>query len=151
MTAATFEAAVHEVLHLNSATVFQKDFGHNYNEGVTEHFAELVLGESGKAYREQIQLAEGLISALGADGQKQVGKAYFKGETDLYNKILDGFRHMSDKRALIKWQQARGKNPPEASTANQLLKDALSASGTPASTPALPAQSEAAKHPKPDK
>ena len=34
VVAATFEAAVHETIHLNSNTQFQTDFGHNYSEGV---------------------------------------------------------------------------------------------------------------------
>jgi hypothetical protein len=149
--AATFEAAVHEVLHLNSHTDFQNHFGHNYNEGVTEHFSELVLGESGKAYREQIKLADGLISALGADGEKQVGKAFFKGDKEPYRTILDGFRQMADKRGLMKWQQSAEKKPPDVTTANQLLKDALSTSSTPAAVQTAPAKGEPGKTAKPEK
>ena len=62
VTAATVEAAVHETMHLNSSTSFQQNFGHPYNEGVTDNFAEVVLGSSGKAYRDQLELAKGLIA-----------------------------------------------------------------------------------------
>ena len=36
VSAAKMEAAVHETVHLNSNAQFRSDFGHNYNEGVTQ-------------------------------------------------------------------------------------------------------------------
>jgi hypothetical protein len=135
--AANFEDAVHEVIHLNSQTRFQMNFGHNYNEGVTEHFTEMVLGEAGQAYRDELKLAEGLISALGAGGEDLVGKAFFKGEKEPYLTIVDAFRRDSNTHHLLDWQKASVKKPPDWKTANQLLSNALkSGSRSGSATPA---------------
>ena len=82
---ATFEAAIHETIHLNSSFdakqnrgKFQIVFGNNYNEGVTEYFTEKVLDvgmNGGAAYRGQLELAKGLIKAA---GESDVADAYFK-------------------------------------------------------------------------
>ena len=76
VTASTFKAR-HEAIHLNSATGFQQAFGHWYNEGLTEYFTEVVLGASGTAYRDQLELAKGLITALNPNGESAVARAYF--------------------------------------------------------------------------
>ena len=70
VTAATIEAAVHETIHINSQESFQNDFTHAVNEGVTEYFAEMAMGTSGGAYREQLELAKGLRDALGPGGER---------------------------------------------------------------------------------
>jgi Domain of unknown function (DUF4157) len=127
VVAATIEDAVHETVHLNSKTQFQTNFGHNYNEGVTEYFTELVLGEPGHAYRDEIKLAEGLISALGPGGEDLVGNAFFKGDKGLYLAIIDAFRH-SAPADLLSWQKAYVKKPPDWRTANRLLAEALKGS-----------------------
>jgi Domain of unknown function (DUF4157) len=150
--AANFEDAVHEVVHLNSKTQFQTNFGHNYNEGVTEYFAEQVLGEPGHAYRDELKLAEGLISALGAGGEELVGKAFFQGEKGLYLSIIDAFRHSKNTGDLLSWQKAYVKKPPDWKTANQLLADVLKGSRTSRSpTPAPSGGSGTSQPPKPEK
>ena len=63
-----------EAIRRVSATSFQQAFGHWYNEGVTHYFTEVVLGASGKAYRDQLALAKGLITALNPNGESAVAK-----------------------------------------------------------------------------
>lgn len=87
---ADIEAALHEGIHLNSAKMFQDHFGHPYNEGVTEYFTEKVLAEQktvggARAYRSELKIAEALIAVFDED---QLGKAYFKGDTSMYRKVV---------------------------------------------------------------
>jgi Domain of unknown function (DUF4157) len=86
---ADVEAALHEAVHLNSSTKFQGNFGHPCNEGVTEYFTQKVLDEQGlkpgKAYADQMKIAEGLIAAL---DENQVGNAYFKGDLAAYKAVV---------------------------------------------------------------
>ena len=45
----------------------------------------------------EINWPEGMISALGPDGEDQVGQAYFKGGRSLYSKIVKALgNHFSD-------------------------------------------------------
>ena len=61
---ATFEAAVHETIHLNSNLLFKQLFGFSYNEAVTEYFTLKVFGVSkGQGHKDKLFLADGLISA----------------------------------------------------------------------------------------
>ena len=149
VVAANFEDAVHEVVHLNSKTRFQEDFKHNYNEGVTEYFTEQILGEPGSAYRDELKLAEGLISALGTGGEDLVGKAFFQGKREPYLTIVDTFAHSKNTGDLLSWQKAYVKKPPDWQTANQLLADVLKGSRKSGSTTPAPsggsATSQAAK------
>jgi hypothetical protein len=134
VSAAKMEAAVHETVHLNSNAQFRGDFGHNYNEAVTQYFTEMVLGESGKAYRDKIKLAEGLVATLGEDA---VGKAYFQGDKTSYAKIVPALGRIS-KTGFSDWHKAREKDPPDWNTANTLLQRALSATSQPAAQPPTP-------------
>jgi hypothetical protein len=89
LNSADVEAALHEAIHLNSSKFFQNNFGHNLNEGVTEHFTEQVLAEQklsvGRAYRDQLKMAESLIAVFDED---QVGKAYFQGDFSIYKQVV---------------------------------------------------------------
>ena len=131
----TIEAAVHEAVHLNSQMQFQTNFPHNYNEGVTQHFTEKILGGAGAAYRDEIKLAQGLIKALGSGGEDLVAKAYFKGDKEPYATILRGF--MQDPNHLHKheWEVAAEKDPTDTKTANRLLEDALKFANNPTTSP----------------
>ncbi len=135
VTGATVEVARHEAIHLNSGTQFQNNFGHNYNEGVTQHFTESVLKEqglsSGKAYPDELKLAGGLISALGPDGEDQVGDAYFKGKLTLYAKVLKALSPTND---FSGWHDAAWKEPPDWQAATSLLTKVLRAPAKPAAT-----------------
>ena len=101
---ADVEVALHEAIHLNSDAQFQNNFGHHLNEGVTEHFTQVVLKEQkrdpGKAYPDELAMAEGLISDLGED---QVGQAYFQGKLDAYRRVLSGFSGGKDPAAFQTW------------------------------------------------
>jgi hypothetical protein len=89
LNSADVEAALHEAIHLNSSKFFQNNFGHNCNEGVTEHFTEQVLAEQklsvGRAYRDQLKMAKSLIAVFDED---QVGKAYFQGDFSMYKQVV---------------------------------------------------------------
>ena len=89
LNSANVEDALHEGVHLNSSAQFQRSFGHAFNEGVTEYFSEKVLAEQGlsggKAYRDEMKLADGLVALLGED---QVGRAYFQGDLTAYKTII---------------------------------------------------------------
>lgn len=136
VVAANFEDAVHETMHLNSQTRFQSDFLHNYNEGVTEYFTEMVLGEAGQAYRDELKLAEGLISALGED---LVGKAYFLGERGALSAVLRAFdKDTSTRLDHVAWQKAAQKKPPDWKTANELLSNALKGGTKPGGATSAP-------------
>ena len=129
VTAATVEAAVHETMHLNSSTSFQQNFGHPYNEGVTEYFAEVVLGSSGKAYRDQLELAKGLIAALDPGGEAIVAKAYFnKSESQkLKVRISQAFGTANGARNYLNWQhRSASDNREDWKVAKDLLAAALS-------------------------
>jgi hypothetical protein len=133
---ATYEAAVHETIHLNSSTKFQHDFGHNLNEGVTQHFTEVVLGASGKAYRENLKMADTLISLLTED---VVAKAYFQGDSEAFDKVRHAFDRDNQSRSDFQaWQHAREKKPPDWETANRLLTNAIRAAHQPGAAPAPP-------------
>jgi hypothetical protein len=139
VSAATFEAAVHETIHLNSETRFQDDFGHAYNEGVTEYFSEMVLGEEGKAYRGQVSMVKTLISALGSKGEEMVAKGYFEGDRKAYLAVLQAFNHDAGTRATLRqWQAAYSKDPPDWETANRLLTGAFAAVNRPGAAPSPP-------------
>jgi len=96
---ANVEAAVHEAVHLNSkqsskpaVSLFQGDFSHNLEEGVTQYFTNRVLDEQkigqGSAYPDELALAEGFICVL---GEGPVGKAYFNGDHGARDTILQAF------------------------------------------------------------
>jgi uncharacterized membrane protein YgcG len=138
-TAATFEAAIHETIHWNSAVDqnknlgrFQTSFGANYNEGVTEYFTERVLGSveglstgaQGVADRDQLALANGLVKAI---GESDVADAYFKDEArNLHLRIQKAFTAANLARSLPEWLQKRNsKNPQDLQKADQLLQAAL--------------------------
>jgi len=140
---ATFEDAVHEVIHLNSKpyaelTYFENFFSHSYNEGVTEYFTELVLGASGQAYRDELAFAQGLMSALGSDGEKTVAEAYFKGEPKLYLRIQQAFGTANSSHNFRDWQtRARSANHEDWKVARQLVATALARTAA-AAPPAPP-------------
>ncbi len=144
VTAARFEAAVHETVHLNSNATFRNNFGHSYNEGVTQYFTELVLGESGNAYRDRIKLAEGLLAVVSQD---ELGKAYFQGERALYAKVVKALGQ-SGQTGFSDWVRAKEKEPPDWRTANALLKSAFAGSKQPAAT-ATPAKTAPSQPEKP--
>jgi hypothetical protein len=138
-TAATFEAAIHETIHWNSAVdqnqnlgKFQTTFGANYNEGVTEYFTERVLGSAeglstgtqGVADRDQLALANGLVKAV---GESDVADAYFKDEArTLHLRIQKAFTTANLARSLPEWLQKRNsKNTQDLQKADQLLQAAL--------------------------
>jgi len=136
VVAANFETAVHETVHLNSSTRFQQDFQHNLNEGVTEHFTEVVLGEPGKAYHDNLKMADALILALGED---MVAKAYFQGDREALLTVMRAFNRDNQSRLdFVAWQRARDKDPPDWQTANRLLTNVINASRQPGATPAPP-------------
>jgi hypothetical protein len=123
---ATVEAAVHETIHLNSSELFQQIFGHNCNEGVTQHFTTLVLGVPGKAYPDELKLAEGLMTALGADGEDRVGDAFFRGKAkELHQSIEDSFNKNGIGTEFMAWRAAAAKKPPDWKKANQLMEKGL--------------------------
>jgi len=137
ITAATIEAAVHETIHTNSQESFQNDFTHATNEGVTEYFAEMAMGTSGTAYRDELELAKGLITALGPTGEQKVAEAFFKGDhRALYQKIV--LPALTDHGTYTKWRDACNAEPPDYKTANALLRAALEnyrATGNPVRPP----------------
>lgn len=136
VVAATYEVAVHETVHLNSKTDFQSYFGHPANEGVTEHFTEQVLGESGKAYRDQLSMARGLMTAFDPGGEQQVGLAYFKGAKSLWDKTTAAFGTANANEAIRKWQaKSSSDKPADWPVANQLLTAALAHPAPPQAPP----------------
>jgi uncharacterized membrane protein YgcG len=95
MKGVTFEAVVHETIHLNSNVLFKQLFGFYYNEAVTEHFTLKVFGVSkGQGHQDKLFLADGLISAASSIpyGDRDVATAYFKDPRPLYERILTAFR-----------------------------------------------------------
>jgi hypothetical protein len=139
VVAATFEDAVHETVHLNSQTNFQAHFSHAYNEGVTEYFTELVLGAAGRAYRDELELAKGLITALGSNGERDVGEAYFRGTITLRDRVFKAFGTANSARDFREWQnRSISRNREDWKVANRMLASAL-ANPAPAAPPARPA------------
>jgi len=125
VAAATVEAAIHETVHINSQESFQADFTHATNEGVTEYFTEMAMGNSGHVYRDQLNLAAGLIAALGSDGERLVAEAFFGGKRELYQKIvLPALSHYGND-SYTKWREACHSDPPDFKKANELLFGAL--------------------------
>jgi len=123
--ASTVEVAIHETIHLNSSEWFQSDFKHNYNEGVTAYFTDMVLGTKGSTYRPELELAKGLIAAVGADGEKKVADAYFHGNRELFSKtVFPAVRALPD-GGLLKWQKASQTDKLDVETANALLLRAI--------------------------
>lgn len=121
---ADVEGAVHEAVHLNSGATFQNYFGHPSNEGVTEYFTEKVLKEqklaSGQAYRDELKMAEGLVSAF---DEGQVGRAYFQDEGTAYKTVRE---ELGKKSAFGTWfKQSRSDDPADWVKATNLLKGAL--------------------------
>jgi hypothetical protein len=136
VTPATIEAAMHETIHINSQETIQADFTHATNEGVTEYFAEIAMGTSGSAYRDQLELAKGLKDALGPGGEQKVADAFFKGDRSLYQKIVEPA--LSANGSYSKWRKACNAEPPDYRTANDLLMAALAtyrATGNPVPPP----------------
>jgi hypothetical protein len=137
-TAATFEAAIHETIHLNSAYddsrnvgKFQNKFGTNYNEGVTEYFTERVLGSAeklasgaqGVADRGQLALANGLVKAI---GESDVADAYFKDQAENLHLRIEKAFMAATPNALPDWLQKRSsKNAQDWKRADELLQAAL--------------------------
>jgi hypothetical protein len=133
-TPATFEAAIHETIHLNAAFddkqgrgKFQIVFGRNYNEGVTEYFTEKVLDagmNGGAAYRDQLALANGLIKSV---GESDVADAYFKDQArNLHLRIQKAFVSANLSNSLPEWLQKReSKNAQDMQKADKLLQAAL--------------------------
>jgi hypothetical protein len=120
---ADVEAALHEAIHLNSSEVFQRSFGHPYNEGVTEYFAQKVLEEQklkpGKAYPDQLKMAQGLVAAL---DENQVGSAYFTGSADAYKAVVKALGN-----ALPSWRTLiSSEDPKDWEKATAQVKTALS-------------------------
>ena len=139
VVAATFEDAVHETVHLNSQTNFQAQFSHAYNEGVTEYFTELALGAAGRAYRDELELAKGLIMALGSNGERDVGEAYFRGTITLRDRIFRAFGTANSARNFREWHnRSTSRNREDWKVANRMLASAL-ANPVPAAPPARPA------------
>jgi hypothetical protein len=128
---ATVEVALHEAIHFNSSRLLQASFGHNYNEGVTQYFVEAVLNEQGlthgRAYPEKLKLAQGLIAALGPDGEDQVGKAYFNGDSALWLRLVAAH----DTPEFAAWREAAAKDPPDVAEANRLLRELLRRTASP--------------------
>ena len=119
---ADVEAALHEAVHLNSSTKFQGNFGHPCNEGVTEYFTQKVLDEQGlkpgKAYTDQMKIAEGLIAAL---DENQVGNAYFKGDLAAYKAVVKALGN-----DFSTWHSRINSNDPaDWEMATALVKKAL--------------------------
>ena len=97
LNVADVEAALHEAIHLNSSKLFQNTFGHDWNEGVTEYFTEKVLAEQklsgGRAYRDQLKIAESLIAVFDED---HVGKGYFQGDLSMYKQVVAALSKMGE-------------------------------------------------------
>jgi len=132
---ANVESAVHEAVHLNSQvgdkkkgqSVFQRDFGHPLEEGVTQYFTNKVLAEqhlsAGTAYPDQLKLAQALIDALGQNGEKLVGDAYFKGTSDAQNALVNASNKHGD---LARWRKlSRSDDPKDWPEAIKELKKIL--------------------------
>lgn len=81
--------AVHEAMHKVSAAAFLF-WGSFVDEGVTQYFADLLLGEQTLAkvkdhnYGPQLACAEKLVAAVGRDA---VARAYFQGGAELLNAV----------------------------------------------------------------
>lgn len=139
VTPANVEDAVHETIHLNSKTRFQETFGHACNEGMTEYFTELVMGEPGHAYRDQVKFAAGFIAAVGSDGEKRVAEAYFKGTTTLYDEVSMALKQGRKGQDQLDWlAKIRSKKPADWDEANLLVKNAMKASQPARSIPPAP-------------
>jgi hypothetical protein len=106
----TIEDAVHETIHLNSKLDLFKYFGQAYNEGVTQYFAEAVLGGPGKAYPDERQMAKDLV---GLFGEQMVGECYFNGDAKLVQTVQDLFKPQGD--LDTKWRKAREKKDVKGS------------------------------------
>jgi hypothetical protein len=142
---ATFEAAVHETIHLNSNQLFNKLFGFNYNEAVTEHFTLKVFGvPKGQGHQDKLFLADGLITAasiipmsstyqnvtipwvkIAGFGDRDVAMAYFRDPTPLYNRILKALQAQPG-NSVNQWKQKSfSALPQDWKVADQLLQSAL--------------------------
>ena len=123
---ADVEAALHEAIHLNSGRQFQDHFGHPANEGMTEHFTEKVLDEqqlkSGRAYRDELKIADGLITVLDED---QVGRAYFNGEIAAYRSVLQTLGKMSNTGFSTWYDLINSEKAADWEKATKLLKQAF--------------------------
>ena len=125
---ATFEAAVHETIHLNSNLLFKQLFGFNYNEAVTEYFTLKVFGVSkGQGHQDKLFLADGLISAASTIpyGDRDVATAYFRDPKPLYTRILKAFQDRPG-NSVNQWKQKSSSDKPEDwKVADQLLQTAM--------------------------
>lgn len=129
---ANLEGAIHETIHLNSKvssrpgiSAFQNDFGNPLEEGVTQHFTNMVLHEQtlsdGKAYPRELAMAESLISLV---GEKVVGDAYFSGKDDLSKAITAAFSrsHLS----YTNWRTlSHTQDPDKWAESTKLLRQAF--------------------------
>jgi hypothetical protein len=134
--AATFEAAVHETVHLNSNPnrSFAKFFGDHYNEGVTEYFTLKVFGvTTGAAYPDELSLASGLVKAF---DERTVAFAYFRDDaqallTQVQRKFLQASR---DLKNFLAWQtKSKSDNSQNWAPADALLKSVVGTSASSAS------------------
>jgi len=131
---ASFEVAVHETVHLNSKESFQAYFGHPCNEGVTEYYTEQVLGEAGKAYRDQLTFATGFMDAVG--GEKTVGDAYFIDPKPLFDKASVSFGVANQSKDFRDWKsKMQSDKPADWKDANQKLKAAIAHPAPPQAPP----------------
>jgi hypothetical protein len=124
---ATFEAAVHETIHLNSNhPLFENQFGHNYNEGVTEYFTLKVFGvQTGKAYPDELALAKGLVTAF---SERDVAAAYFKDQAhNLFARAYRAFGNSSgNPPPFVQWQlKSKTDDPKDWKEADRLLQTAV--------------------------
>ena len=101
---ADIEVAVHEAVHFNSSKTFDQQFGHAMNEGVTEYFTEKVLAEqklgTGRAYRDELNLAKSFITSVGEDA---AAECYFEGKLDVSRTVTRAFSggNYSEWRKLV--------------------------------------------------
>jgi hypothetical protein len=125
---ATFEAAVHETIHLNSNLLFLQLFGFNYNEAVTEYFTLKVFDVTkGQGHQDKLFLADGLISAASSIpyGARDVATAYFSDPKPLYERILTAFRGRPGNSANQWKQKSSSDQAADWKVADDLLKAAM--------------------------
>jgi hypothetical protein len=152
---ATFEAVVHEVIHLNSNQLFRQLFGFTYNEAVTEYFTLKVFSVSkGQGHKDKLFLADGLISAVSTIpmsstfrnvtipwvkifgfGERDVATAYFRDPTPLYNRILNALRAQPGNSVGLWKQKSFSSQPQDWKVADQLLQTAMTSLAGVGSTP----------------
>ena len=95
---------MHEATHRLSTGLFKGLYGDFLNEGVTQHFADMILGDeglspfTGHSYGPQLTDGQKMIAKAG--GWELVAQVYFQGSQDAHKEILVRLKLIKDAKSF---------------------------------------------------